>query len=68
LGVKKIIGFPTEMMKLTLIYAGIFVFLAVVVYFYDKIKKRKLELAVKKSEEEAVAEEKKRVKKLGKKK
>jgi len=56
------------MMKLTLIYAGIFVFLAVVVYFYDKIKKRKLELAVKKSEEEAVAEEKKRVKKLGKKK
>ena len=45
--------FPTDMLAATLVYAGLFVFLAVVIWCYDKLKELKIRMAVEKSEREA---------------
>jgi len=45
--------FPIEMLAATLVYAGIFVFLAVCIWCYDRLKELKMRIAVEKSERKA---------------
>jgi len=45
--------FPIEMLAATLVYAGVFIFLAVCIWCYDRLMELKMRIAVGKSERKA---------------